>query len=192
MHAVVLLYNYHHRKQKPELVFLEFVDFCKLAIVIRPPLIAFMKLMKGCTLQELNEIEDLLSVTEKAIKDACDIARGLDASRDVPNMEGWPISKVAVVLIDSKKENCMFLEKELNESSITAKMSMGNEVGNKRKRDDLKLSTCNTEFLQLGYDAVKDVTGMPFIIIFYDNFISPEDSLYDTLILEFSPALFAL
>lgn len=176
MHAVVLLYNYHHRKQKPELAFIEFVDFCKLTIVIRPTLIKFMKLMKGSKLQQLNEAEHLLSVTEKAIKEACDISLGLDASRGAPNMEGWPVSKVAVLLIDSKKENCMLqfgategawslFEKELDESCITPEISGGSKVGNKRKRDDLKLSTCNTEFLQLGYDLVKDVTGKPLIFM---------------------------
>ncbi|XP_057805793.1 uncharacterized protein LOC131020788 [Salvia miltiorrhiza] len=170
MHAVVLLYNYHHRKQKPDLVFLEFANFCKLAIVIRPPLIAFMKMMKESKLQELDGTEERLSVTEKAIKDACDIALGLDASRDVPNMEGWPISKLVVLLIDSKKENCMLqagavtegalslIVKELNQSSIPSEISAGNKVGSKRKRDNL--STYNTEFLQLGYDVVKDVTGI--------------------------------
>lgn len=187
MRAVVLLYNYYHRKQKPELAFLEFVDFCKLAIVIRPRLIAFMKLMKGGKLQELNEAEHLLSVTEKAIKDACDIALGLDASRGVPNMEGWPISKVAVLLIDSNKENCMLqyggtegawslFEKELDGSCISPEISMGSKLGNKRKRDDLKLSTCNTDFLQLGYDLVKDFTGKPLIVIFFDNSVNLEES----------------
>lgn len=188
MHAVVLLYNYYHRKQKPELVFLEFANFCKLAIVIRPPLIAFMKIMKDCKLQELNGTEDRLSVTEKAIKDACNIALGLDAARDVPYIEGWPISKLAVLLIDLKKENCMLqsgaftegafslIEKELNESSIPRELSAGNKVCTKRKRDDLELSTSNTKLLQQGYDIVKDVTGMAFIISVYVYSVKLEDS----------------
>ncbi|KAI3449256.1 hypothetical protein Pfo_005921 [Paulownia fortunei] len=172
MHAVVLLYNYHHKKQKPELIFLDFVYFCKLAVVVRPPLIAFMKLMMEGESMELNGAEDQLSVTEKAIKDACNIAVALDASRDVPNTEGWPISKVAVLLIDSKKENCMLqfgavtkgvwslIEKELNESSINPEISSEDKVGNKRKRKSQKASTYDTKFLQLAYDAVKDVTGI--------------------------------
>lgn len=188
MHAVVLLYNYHHRKQKPELVFLDFVYFCKLAVIVRPPLIAFMKLMMESKPMELNGTEDQLSVTEKAIKDACDIAVALDASRDVPNTEGWPISKVAVLLIDSKKENCMLqfgavtkgawslIEKELNESSISPEISAEEKVGNKRKRNNQKASTYDTELLQLGFDAVKDVTGMPSIIIYYHDFRQLQDS----------------
>lgn len=191
MHAVVLLYNYHHRKQKPELVFLEFLDFCKFAIVIRPPLIAFMKMMKEIKPEDLSDAKDWLSVTEKAIRDACDIALGLDASKDVPNIEGWPISKVAVLLIDLKKENCVLqfnavteggwslIEKELNEStSTTLEISAGEKTGNKRKRDNLKVPTYNTEFLQLGYDTVKDITGMPkpFISIFYHNSLNLEYS----------------
>jgi dGTP triphosphohydrolase len=35
-----------------------------------------------------------------------DICTLLDASKKVPNIEGWPVSKVAVLLVDSKKENC--------------------------------------------------------------------------------------
>ncbi|KAL1546361.1 hypothetical protein AAHA92_22965 [Salvia divinorum] len=169
MHAVVLLYNYHHRKQKQDLVFLEFVDFCKLAIAIRPPLIVFMKMMKESKPQVLYGTEDRLSITERAIKGACDIALGLDASRDFPNMEGWPISNLTVLLIDSK-ENCMLqsgavtegalslIQKELNVCIIPPELSTGNKIGNKRKRDNLL--TYNTEFLQLGYDVVKDVTGI--------------------------------
>ncbi|XP_042046341.1 uncharacterized protein LOC121792455 isoform X1 [Salvia splendens] len=170
IHAVVLLYNYHHRKQKQELVFLEFVDFCKLAIVIRPPLIAFMMMTKESEPQVMYDTEDLLSITERAIKSACDIALGLDASRDFPKMEGWPVSKLTVLLIDSKKENCILqsgavtegalsLQKELSVSIIPPELSAGNKVGNKRRRDNL-LTYSNTEFLQLGYDVVKDVTGI--------------------------------
>ncbi|KAL2508679.1 hypothetical protein Fot_32326 [Forsythia ovata] len=131
MYAVVLLYNYYHRKQHPELEFLDVVAFCD-------P-------------KELNGIKDGLSVTEKAIRDACDISSALDTSKDVPNTEGWPISKVAVLLIDSKNENCLlqFAEKK---------------VGNKRKRNSRKsIDEKNADdngFLQLAFDAVKEVTGI--------------------------------
>ncbi|KAK6142731.1 hypothetical protein DH2020_023079 [Rehmannia glutinosa] len=144
MHAVVLLYNYQYRKHKPELVFLDFVSFCKLTVVIKPTLISFMKLTVESEPMKSNIAENHLSVTEKAIKDACDIAVALDASRDFPNTDGWPISKVAVLLIDSKKEDCMLQRK----------------IGYKRKRSSLKASTYDTEFLQLAYDAVKDFNGI--------------------------------
>ncbi|KAK4415855.1 hypothetical protein Salat_2692900 [Sesamum alatum] len=172
MHAVVLLYNYHHRKQKPELMFLEFSFFCKLALIVSPPLIAFMDRMIESKSMEKNGAEDhQLSVTEKAIKDACDIAAALDASRDVPEIEGWPISKVAVLLLDSKQENCLLqfgavtkgvwslIEKEQKDHSINPEMSADGTAGKKRKRN-IRNGSSDIEFLQLAFDAVKDVTGI--------------------------------
>ncbi|PIN26516.1 hypothetical protein CDL12_00719 [Handroanthus impetiginosus] len=166
MHAVVLLYNYYHRKQKTELEFIDFVSFCKLALLLRPSLNSFMKMM------ELNSAENQLSVTEKAMKDACDIAMALDASKDVPTIEGCPISKVAVLLIDQNRENCLLqfgavtegvwslIDKELNESNLNQEAVAAEYVDNKRKRNSQGASAYDSKFLQLGYDAVKDVTGI--------------------------------
>ncbi|KAL2468886.1 hypothetical protein Fot_50462 [Forsythia ovata] len=135
MHAVVLLYNYFHRKQHPDIEFLDFVAFCKLSVIMRPTMSAFMKFTNQGESTELNDINDGLSVTEKAIRDACNISVVLDVSKDVPDTEGWPISKVAVLLIDSNKENCLLqfgsvtegiwslVEKELDESIINSEIS---------------------------------------------------------------------
>ncbi|KAL0379412.1 UNVERIFIED_CONTAM: hypothetical protein Sangu_0005500 [Sesamum angustifolium] len=172
MHAVVLLYNYYHRKQKPDLEFLDFVSFCKLALLLRPSLIPFMKMMNESESVELSGAEDQLSVTEKAVRDACDIAVALDVLKDIPATEGCPISKVAVLLIDSMEENCLLLfgaitegvwsliEKELNESNINQERSAEAKATKKRKINRNKASTDNPTFLQLGYDAVKDITGI--------------------------------
>ncbi|KAL3613489.1 hypothetical protein CASFOL_042634, partial [Castilleja foliolosa] len=164
MHAVVLLYNYYHRKQKPELKFLDFVSFCKLSVTLKPTLVSFMN---------ESEPKDSLSITEKAIKNACDIALTLDASGDFPIIESWPISKVAVLLIDSKKENCMLrfgdvtkgvwsiLEKEVkNEPKITPEMLSGDKIGDKRKRNSFKALVYDNDFLNLVYDVVKEITGI--------------------------------
>ncbi|KAL0412174.1 UNVERIFIED_CONTAM: hypothetical protein Slati_3807100 [Sesamum latifolium] len=120
----------------------------------------------------MNGAEDhRLSVTEKAIKDACDIAAALDASRHAPEIEGWPISKVAVLLLDSKLENCLLqfgavtkgvwslIEKERNDCSINPEMSADGMVGKKRKRNSQNASA-DTEFLELAFDAVKEITGI--------------------------------
>ncbi|GFP95124.1 hypothetical protein PHJA_001656800 [Phtheirospermum japonicum] len=173
MHAVVLLYNYHHRKQKPELKFLDFVSFCKLAVTLKPSLVSFMKLANEREPKNSDIVDDHhLSITEKAVKGACDIALALDASRDFPEIESWPISKVVVLLIDSKKENCMvrlgnvtkgvwsLIEKEVNEPKITPELLLGEKIGDKRKRSSFKAITYNKDFLNLAYDAVKDVTGI--------------------------------
>ncbi|KAL6565992.1 hypothetical protein OROHE_005047 [Orobanche hederae] len=170
MHAVVLLYNYHHRRQKPELKFLDFPSFCKLSVVVKPPLVSFMKLTMENGSTKSSAAENHLSITEKAIKDACDIALALDAKSESPNIEGWPISKVAILLIDSKKENCMLrfgdltkgvwslIEKELDASKINQDVLSDEKSGDKR---NLKSSSTydDDEFLQLGYDAVNHITG---------------------------------
>lgn len=54
-----------------------------------------------------GDLDKQLSITEKKIMDACNISAALDASNNAPNMEGWPISKVAVFLINHTKERCL-------------------------------------------------------------------------------------
>lgn len=164
MHAVVLLYNYYHRKQKPELEFLDYVSFCKLALSLRPKLTSFMKMTHGSDAMESNGAEDQLSVTEKAIKNACDVAMSLDASKDVPNTEGYPISKVAVLLIDSENENCL-LQRDVVTEGVWSLIEKEINPSKKRKTRDQHVLADHSMFLQIAFDAVKDVTGMPSIII---------------------------
>ncbi|KAL3815118.1 hypothetical protein ACJIZ3_016386 [Penstemon smallii] len=164
MHAVVLLYNYYHRKQKPELEFLDFTLFCKLAVSLRPPLLYFMALTNESISKEANGSKDQLSVTEKAIKNACDIALTLDASIDYPNTEGWPMHKVAVLLIDSKKENCMIQFGDITEGVWSlfekdVRMLEEETVGNKRKISSLKASADVNESLKVVCHVVKDAEG---------------------------------
>ncbi|KAH6830117.1 hypothetical protein C2S53_010655 [Perilla frutescens var. hirtella] len=172
MHAVVLLYNYYHRKQKLELEFVDFVSFCKLALSLRPTLASFMKAIHGSEVVELNDAEDQLSVTEKAIKNACNIAMSLDASKDVPSIEGYPISEVVVLLIDSEKENCLLqfgavtegawslIEKEIDEFNINQEILAEERVHKKRKTNDQLSLADHSKFLQIAFDAVKDVSGI--------------------------------
>ncbi|KAL2507983.1 hypothetical protein Fot_31630 [Forsythia ovata] len=141
--------------------------------VAKQTMIAFMNQGEST---ELNDFKDGLSITEKAIREACNISMALDALKDVPNTEGWPISKVAVLLIDAEKENCLLqfgsvtegvwslIEKEIDESNIISGISAEETVGNKRNRNsrtstDGKNSDDNG-FLQLAFDAVKEVTGI--------------------------------
>lgn len=167
MHAVVLLYNYYHRKQKPELVFLDFVPFCKLALSVRSKLKPFMRTIDGSEAVEFSGPEDVLSLTERAVKRACEIANSLDASKDVPVIEGYPISTVAVLLIDSEKESCSLqsdgvtegvrslIEKEVDEVVLDDERAC-----KKRKMNEQQPLSDHSKFLQIGFDAVKDVTGM--------------------------------
>ncbi|KAL2983700.1 hypothetical protein AAZX31_12G050900 [Glycine max] len=200
--STVLLYNYYHRKQHPELAYLPFNEFCKLAVVLRPPLLAYMQFMQNLNEEELTDVEKQLSLTEKMIMEACDVCKCLDASKDAPNIEGWPITKVSMLLIDSKKENCFLLfssitsgvwsviekgldtssqsslvEKGLNTSSQSSLVEKGlstsyqsSEVtsGSKqyKKRRVIKksaqkeLKVDEDVFLQVGYSAVKEATGI--------------------------------
>ncbi|RZB84367.1 hypothetical protein D0Y65_032629, partial [Glycine soja] len=67
VHSVVLLYNYYHRKQYPELAFLSFVEFCRLALVLRSTLSVHMKSMLK---PDETELVEQLSLTEGKILNA--------------------------------------------------------------------------------------------------------------------------
>ncbi|KAG5114837.1 hypothetical protein JHK82_038106 [Glycine max] len=67
VHSVVLLYNYYHRKQYPELAFLSFVEFCRLALVLRPTISVHMKSMLK---PDETELVKQLSLTEGKILNA--------------------------------------------------------------------------------------------------------------------------
>ncbi|XP_042404343.1 uncharacterized protein LOC121994340 [Zingiber officinale] len=105
MHSVVLLYNYYHRKQFPQLEFLDFRSFCKQATMSKRSLLSFMKFTHKNVEHPLDS-DRQLSILEKEIMTACDIAATLDASENSPDMEGWPVSKVAVLLVDANHANC--------------------------------------------------------------------------------------
>lgn len=187
--SVVLLYNYYHRKQHPGLAYLPFNEFCKVAVVSRPALLAYMQFMQNLNEVELTDVETQLSLTEKIIMDACDVCKCLDASKNVPNIQGWPITKVAIFLVDSKKENCFLLfssitsgvwslvEKDLDASSQSSLVEKGPETSSqssdvtsgtkqyKKKRvirkpikDESKVD--EDIFLQVGYSAIREATGI--------------------------------
>ncbi|KAL4298408.1 hypothetical protein GQ457_12G002570 [Hibiscus cannabinus] len=174
VHAVVLLYNYYHRRRHPNLEFLDFEPFCKLALLLKPTLKPHMKFMLRTDDIEVIDLEKQLSLTEKAIQDACDISR-MHASINVPSAKGLPVSKVSVLLIDKTKKNCTLLnggitqgvnsliEKDVNETcpsldgSIKVKqMSKRKRTSNKSLRDELDADECR--FQQLAFSAVKEAT----------------------------------
>ncbi|XP_022150350.1 uncharacterized protein LOC111018541 isoform X2 [Momordica charantia] len=176
VHAVVILYNYYHRKQHPHLELLSFEAFCKLAVVVKPALLSHMKLMQSSDDTELENPEKQLSPAEKAIMDACDIATCLEASKD-ENVEGWPLSKVAVLLIDSRKECCHLLfsfitqgvwsviEQDLDTSECQPETVEEEKHVNKKRRVIKKPSkevsvVDEAKTQQLAYSAVKEATGI--------------------------------
>ena len=181
MHAVVLLYNYYHRKQNPELEFVAFSEFCKLIVDLRPALMPYMKFTQKPV--DLVDVEQQLSLTEKAIVSSYDICTLLDASKSVPNIEGWPISKVAVLLVNSK-ENCFLhfgsitdgvwslIEKYVDTSNKVSEVTTSSKISEVtsviktyKKRRVVKKPSRNgsnvdeDRILQVGYSAVKEAAG---------------------------------
>ena len=157
-------------------------------MVLRPPLLAYMQFMQNLNEEELTDVEKQLSLTEKMIMEACDVCKCLDASKDAPNIEGWPITKVSMLLIDSKKENCFLLfssitsgvwsviekgldtssqsslvEKGLSTSYQSSEVTSGSKQYKKRrvikKSAQKELKVDEDVFLQVGYSAVKEATG---------------------------------
>ncbi|MCD7446803.1 hypothetical protein HAX54_016897 [Datura stramonium] len=113
--AVVLLYNYYYRKQHQDhkIEFLSFTSFCQLAVVLKPSLMTYMKLMHRSDYTDADDLESQLSLTEKAIMRACDVSSTLDAAEVVSLSEKWPASKVAVFLVDSRRENCLLMHSSM-------------------------------------------------------------------------------
>ncbi|XP_061994676.1 uncharacterized protein LOC133712584 isoform X2 [Rosa rugosa] len=179
VHAVVLLYNYYHRKQCPKLEVFCFNSFCKLVLDLKPALLAHMKFMKRSGDTELVDQEKQLSVTERTIMEACQISTSLDASMGAPNTEGWPITKVTVLLVDSKKENCYLqfssnsmtqgvwsvIDKNLEVRDHSSEDTRGLKHVNKNKRVTGKPSRGEprideTSCQKLAYSAITEATGI--------------------------------
>ncbi|CAJ1955566.1 unnamed protein product [Sphenostylis stenocarpa] len=176
VHSVVLLYNYYHRKQYPELAFLSSDEFCKLAVALRPALSVHTKFTQKPDETELVDVKQL-PITADKILNACNICKCLDTSKNVPDVEGWPVSKVVVLLIDNKKENCFLIfssitegvwslvEKDVETICQSSEITTGDKPTSKKKRV-IKKSTKNElnfeedGMLQFGYSAVKETAGI--------------------------------
>ena len=101
IHATVLLYNYYHRKQFPQLKFADPQRFCMIASLTAGE--ALLVYLKQVHEHHDNGTGGGLSVTDEAVVDACNIAEALDATKDSPEMVMWPITKVAVLLLNRTK-----------------------------------------------------------------------------------------
>lgn len=173
LHAVVLLYNYYQRKEDSQAQYLDFESFCKLAMTLKPALMSYMKFMNQSDLTSSKDMNNDLSVAEKAIQDACNISCALDASKDVPAINKWLISKVSVLLLDSKKETCF-----LNYCSVTEGVwsliekclelptaEIEGTVERRKRQTSMRPVTVDQKdddsgFQQLAFLAVKDATGI--------------------------------
>ncbi|KAL5543132.1 hypothetical protein UlMin_010842 [Ulmus minor] len=175
VHAIVLLYNYYHRKQCPEVEFLAFDSFCKLAGILRPALHGYLRYFQRSNKMELIDVEEQVSITEKAIMDACDISKTLDASKEVPYFEEWPSTKVTVLLVDSRIENCLLqfgsitqgiwsvIEKDveiLHQNLGTTETKRKDKKQRVIQKQRVQSKNGSVDFLQLAYMAVKEATDI--------------------------------
>ncbi|KAL8196100.1 hypothetical protein R6Q57_025100 [Mikania cordata] len=162
VHAAAVLYNFFHLSHHRESQFLKFEQFCKLAILFKPSILQHMKYMCQSDHTILNDPENQLSLAEKAIMDACTISETLlNASANISNVvKEWKITKVSVLLIDSKKENCFLqfnngvwsvIEKELYPESKKRK-----KIGMEYDEED------EVGFQKLAFLAVKEVAGIMY------------------------------
>lgn len=175
MHAVVILYDYYHRRQFPKLKALGFESFCKISCIAQPGLSAYMRHVV-VSKEDLADLNNQFSITEKMIEDACNTCIRLDPSKDTPNIEAWPISKVAVFLVDPTKEKCM-----LQFSSVTqgvwSLVEQTLEAGSEKAGKGYKSNTFSSQKVnfnrssrtkcyqqekvleQLAFSAVQQLTG---------------------------------
>ncbi|KAL9266882.1 hypothetical protein AKJ16_DCAP19102 [Drosera capensis] len=106
--------------------------------------------------------------------DACNIARSIDASKDIPVTEGRPVTKVAVFLVDSRREKCLLqyssitqgvwslIEKEVDAPSQSSGNSSDSISGKRRLiRRPLKpnQTTDGAALQQIALAAVTSVCG---------------------------------
>ncbi|KAM0831717.1 hypothetical protein ACQ4PT_065344 [Festuca glaucescens] len=106
IHTAVILYNYYHRKMFPQLDFADAKEFCVCACVSTgESLLAYLTLVQER--EDNSGKEERLSATDIAAVQACEIAVELDASKASPDMEMWPISKVAILLLDPTRKKCL-------------------------------------------------------------------------------------
>ncbi|XP_047083107.1 uncharacterized protein LOC124693891 isoform X2 [Lolium rigidum] len=106
IHTAIIVYNYYHRKMFPQLDFADAKRFCVCACISAGEgLLAYLTMVHAC--EDNSGKEERLSATDIAAVQACEIAAKLDASKASPDMAMWPISKFAVLLLDSTRKKCL-------------------------------------------------------------------------------------
>lgn len=180
--AAVILYNYYHRKMNPQLAFADAKRFFVCAsLSVGEDLLAYLSMVHE---RENNPGKHAkLSVTDKAVIQACEIAEELDASRDSPDMAMWPISKVAVLLLDPTRKKCLveysadtrgiwsIIEKELDPSAGNSYST--NQPAGQESTPKGSIGAAHTPYnlQRQAYSEVERRTGLIFHCI--PNFIYP-------------------
>lgn len=144
----MLLYNYYHRKEHTHLEYLSFESFRSLTTVMRPALMQHLKESSG------DGDSEQTSLLEKVIVDACSSSMSLDASSDLSILKKWPIKKVAVLLVDSKKNTCY-----LQHSSITQGVWSLLEKAIEKEKTVAQDQSEEVIFQKVAFAAIKEATG---------------------------------
>ncbi|TVU21226.1 hypothetical protein EJB05_30851, partial [Eragrostis curvula] len=159
VHAMVLLYNYYHRKHFPHLAFTDPKQF---TLAAGDALLVYLKHGGG---------DAEASVTDKAFEDACGIAKALDAKEDSPQTSMWPISKVAVLLVDPTGKKCLIdyasvtkgvwsiLEKDITAASGKS-CSIDIDLSAPGASHEIELNSEPYKLQQAAYSEVERKTGM--------------------------------
>ncbi|XP_039122542.1 uncharacterized protein LOC120259072 isoform X2 [Dioscorea cayenensis subsp. rotundata] len=116
-------------------------------------------------LAELEDIQknlSILSITEKAVLDACKICAALDAGKDVPSIEGLPVSKIALFLVNPVKKTCLLQFSAVTQGvwSLLEKdvdAPLDNLGGSKNKKNSL---ADNDIRQKLAFSAAQKITGI--------------------------------
>ncbi|CAH2038798.1 unnamed protein product [Thlaspi arvense] len=152
VHAVVLLYNYYHRKEHPHLECLTLESFRSLTTAMKPALLPHFKASSEAERYGDSEHTVLL---EKVIADACSISMSLDESSDFSVLKKWPIRKVAVLLVDSKKSHCY-----LQHSYITKGVWSLLEKTIEKEKTAAGDQNEESIFQKVAFAAIKESTGV--------------------------------
>ena len=178
VHATVILYNYYHRKQFPQLEFASPDRFCMSACltVSNKNLLMYVNQAQS---RLFNGVGAGLSVTDKAIIDACDIAEALDPMKGSPEMIMWPISKVAVLLLNRTKKVCLLehgsvtkgvwslFEKDIKTAlggSLSSDMSVQGSSNN-----SIALPSEPYVLQQIAYSEVELKTGWCYTLLWFSS-----------------------
>ncbi|KAM3295505.1 hypothetical protein ACQJBY_038033 [Aegilops geniculata] len=180
IHTAIILYNYYHRKMSPQLAFADPKRFFVCAsLSAGEDLLAYLSMVHE---RESNPGKHVrLSVTDRAAIQACEIAEELDASKDSPDMAMWPISKVAVLLLDPTRKKCLIeysantkgiwsiIEKEIDATDATAGNSHSTNQPAGQESTGMKGSNLRLLDETLAYSLSKERTTTKLFIVEYEQ-----------------------
>ncbi|KAK8925786.1 hypothetical protein KSP39_PZI018121 [Platanthera zijinensis] len=168
MQAVVILCNYYQRKQSSNSKFLGFRSFWETACICSPSLVDYLKFMCNDA-QSLDDLHNQLSITEKLVMDACDICTALNTLSVSCTIDEWPISKVAVFLVDAANEKCLLK----NDSIILGSWSLVEKDIEKPIEKLTNAYDVEDVLQKIAYSSVEQDMGMFIFRFLFFLYVTP-------------------